>query len=89
MSSQLSADERGVRNAQKFVGEFEVLHKAGVGVIMVRTREPLRAIDVLRDFAQGRKKATAFWAWSIVDGWVKYASREDGGAGQPDGGWHL
>ena len=71
MTTQLDAAQRQVRNADEFRRDFGILHQAAVGVIMVRTREPFRAIETLRGFAFG-EEGLEFRCWSIVHGWAVY-----------------
>jgi len=56
-------------NSAKFQHQFNVLNQAGVGVVMVRTREPSRALRALRIFALSNR--LEFKAWNCLDGWEK------------------
>lgn len=58
------------QNAQAYLDNINILHKASVGVVLTRTREPFRVIGVLRDFAQAN--TLPFKAWNVVRGWTTY-----------------
>lgn len=55
------------KNADDFKRSFHTLHRAAIGVTQVRTKEPFRAIDALRDFAYTQKME--FKVWTILQGW--------------------
>ena len=57
-------------DTEGFVREFGVLVRAGVGVVMVHTREPHRTHDVLREYAFSVQKS--FKVWDAVYGWRHY-----------------
>ena len=56
-------------NSARFQHQFATLNQAAVGVIMVRTREPSRALKALRMFAFSNRLDFRFW--NILDGWTK------------------
>jgi AAA+ superfamily predicted ATPase len=68
---QLNEKQRVVKNAEKFRREFGNFHMAAIPIILVRTREPFRAIETLKDFAFAEKKLD-FKSWSVVHGWETY-----------------
>jgi hypothetical protein len=55
-------------NKQEFFRDLEVLHYAGVGIILCRTREGGRTVNALHDFAYEHN--LAFKSWNVRDGWV-------------------
>jgi AAA+ superfamily predicted ATPase len=59
-----------VSNADVFRQKLGVLHIAAVAVIMVRTREPFRAIDNICNFAFAENMNCE--AWTISEGWRAY-----------------
>lgn len=74
--SMMNKEQKTVENASLFRQKISILHRAAVGVIMVRTREPFRAIETIRQFSQAEK--LPFHAWTILRGWETYnASRPD------------
>ena len=58
------------KTTQEFVQEFKVLSGAGIGVLIIQTREPYRTQDVLQKIAYEKQKA--FKVWDIVNGWAEY-----------------
>lgn len=66
-----------------FVKDFSVLTNAGVGVIAVRTREPYRALNILREMAFSRP-GYAYRAWTMTEGWVNHDPAQPDAAGIPD-----
>jgi SpoVK/Ycf46/Vps4 family AAA+-type ATPase len=58
------------KNAQEFRRQVTVLHQAAIGVIQVRTKEPYRAIEALRDFAFADN--LDFRMWTILQGWQTF-----------------
>lgn len=67
-------------NAQSYLQEINVLHKASVGVILTRTKEPFRVIGVLRDFAAvagDKGSPLPFEAWTITNGWTTYKANSN------------
>lgn len=70
MTNNMTNDYAQKRNAQLFRRQMTVLYQAAIGVIQVRTNEPFRAIDALRDmaFADGMD----FKTWTILRGWQTY-----------------
>jgi len=57
-------------DTEGFVRQLNILTGAGVGVILVHTREPHRTEEVLREVAFS--KARPFKVWDIVYGWKHY-----------------
>lgn len=55
------------KNTEQFREEFNVLSGAGIGVLLIHTREPHRTQDVLREVAF--EKQRGFRSWDIVHGW--------------------
>ena len=80
--TSLTTHQREVRNADDFRRAFTILHHAAVGVILVRTREPLRAVDVLRQFAFADN--LEFKRWSVLHGWTTYNSADPSAEPQTD-----
>ena len=58
-------------NADKFCRELSILHNSAVGVVLVRTREPLRAVTALEVFAQ--IETLPIRVWSMLRGWAEVA----------------
>ena len=58
-------------NAEKFKKKFNSLSDAAVGVMLVRTREPLRAIEVLKQVAHA-ENGLNFKSWGPAHGWVSH-----------------
>jgi ATP-dependent 26S proteasome regulatory subunit len=52
--------------------EFNVLSRAGTGVVLTRAREPFRVIASLRETAA--KSNLTFKLWNIVGGWHDYSN---------------
>ena len=71
MARTLTEAERTKRNAAIFRTEFMHLSMAAVPIILVRTREPFRANDALKEFAFGEEDME-FRAWSCMHGWATY-----------------
>lgn len=67
-NTHMSTAQATKRNAASFRQQLMVLHSAAIGVVQVRTTEPFRAIEAIRDFAYAEEKNFRFW--NIVDGWV-------------------
>jgi SpoVK/Ycf46/Vps4 family AAA+-type ATPase len=59
-------------HAEEFRRKLGILHHAAVGVILVRTREPFRAIESIRDFTFADPENLEFKVWNIVYGWATY-----------------
>jgi hypothetical protein len=57
-------------NRAKFMRELEILHYAGIGVVLVRTREESRALTAIEDFAF--EHSLHFRHWNTRDGWTYY-----------------
>ena len=86
MVQQLTEEQRSVRNADTFRLKFEEYHKACISVILVRTREPFRAAQALRDFAFASKEPPlAFKEWSVVTGWATHSKENPEGPTDNDG----
>lgn len=73
MNKNLTAEQQRVRNAQDFRRNLAILSQAAIGVVLVRTREPFRAIETIRDFAFAEE--TDFKVWTISGGWATYDRR--------------
>ena len=84
MTRQLTEQQRTVENAAVFRTAFMNLHMAAVPVVMIRTREPFRAIDTLREFAFSEEDM-AFKSWSVLHGWATYDRTNPERAPQVDG----
>lgn len=69
---KLSKQQRTINNEESFRKAFVNLHLSAVAVVLVRTREPYRAIESLKDFAL-REKNLDFKEWWITFGWGKYS----------------
>lgn len=67
---QITNRQAEVENAAEFRRRFMVLHQAGVGVTLCRSREPFRAIETLRDFAFA--ETLDFKVWTITSGWATH-----------------
>lgn len=50
--------------------ELQILHYAGIGVVLVRTREEARALTAIEDFAF--EHSLHFRHWNTRDGWTYY-----------------
>lgn len=61
-----------------FADKLRLVDRAGYGVILVRTREPVRVIDAMKHYAYVRKNPetkeldTSFRVWDCSRGWVEY-----------------
>lgn len=53
--------------AQEFIEEVRVSHRAGVGVVLVRTREPMRVQEILKEMSSVFK--IPFIKWHASKGW--------------------
>jgi AAA+ superfamily predicted ATPase len=73
MNRNMSAEQQRIRNAQDFRRNLAILSQAAIGVVLVRTREPFRAIETIRDFAFAED--TDFRVWTISNGWANYDRR--------------
>ena len=75
---QLSKKQRSIKNAEQFRRDFGNFHMAAIPIILVRTREPFRAIETLKDFAFAEQGTGAldFKSWSIVQGWASYNKKK-------------
>ena len=70
MTQQLTEQQRSVENTAVFREAFMNLHMAAVPITMIRTREPFRANDALREFAFA--EGMAFKSWSVLHGWATF-----------------
>lgn len=68
VSRNLSSEQATIRNADEFRRQFSILSQAAVGVVMVRTREPFRAMDELRLYAHAENMG--YRTWTIAHGWA-------------------
>lgn len=66
--------EQPETNYAKFLSKLSILHAAAVGVVFIRTREPLRAQDALKEWAV--RNTMQFHAWSMLTGWQHYDRRD-------------
>lgn len=55
---------------EKLTEDFSILSGAAVGVVILRTKEPYRMMDTLKDYA--RLRGAEFSIWKITNGWNKY-----------------
>lgn len=62
--------ENNLTSKEAFIAEYRTLAKAAVGVVIVRTREPYRALSSLHEFAMDNKNI--FSVWKISNGWNTY-----------------
>lgn len=60
-------------NKQRFLDEFSLLDRAACGLILVRTKEPLRADEAIRTWCYGQEPKRPFRRWSMVSGLVSYS----------------
>ena len=82
MVAQVDAAQEQAENAAVFRSKFATLHRAAVGVVLVRTREPFRAVDTLKEFAHAETKDNLdFKVWSVVHGW---ATHEKNSTAEPE-----
>jgi len=75
MSRNLTSAQSQLRNTEVFRRHLSVMHQAAIGVMMVRTREPFRATDAMREFAHA-EDMMEYKLWTITRGWATY-SRTD------------
>jgi hypothetical protein len=66
----LTAKQATVRNTETFQAALANLNDAAVGIIMCRTREPLRAVDAIRELATSQKRD--FKYWTCNRGWASH-----------------
>lgn len=59
-----------MNSKEKFIDDFSTLSGAAVGVIVLRTKEPYRMLEALKDYS--RAKALKFSVWKITNGWNTY-----------------
>lgn len=71
-----TAETRSVRHADDFKEEFRKLSDAAIGVFLVRTREPHRAVDALQDVAIFEQMQ--FRLWTCVAGWQDFPNVVEG-----------
>jgi SpoVK/Ycf46/Vps4 family AAA+-type ATPase len=70
MSQNMSTEQSTARNADEFRRHLTVLHQAAIGVVLVHTREPFRAIETMQSFAFSEK--LDFKVWTISRGWATH-----------------
>lgn len=70
MSTNMTSEQASKKNAQEFRKQISTLHQAAIGVIQVRTKEPFRAIEAMRELAFG--ESMEFKLWTILQGWQTY-----------------
>lgn len=69
-----------IKNESEFVNLFEKIVNASIGVIMIRTREPYRAIETLRRYCAERHDPTnsdsqyEFILWDVLHGLQTFAN---------------
>lgn len=69
-----------IKNEEEFIKLFEKVVNASIGVIMIRTREPYRAIDTLRRYCAERHDPTdsdsqyEFVLWDVLHGLQTFAN---------------
>ena len=69
-----------IKNESEFVNLFEKVINASIGVIMIRTREPYRAIDTLRRYCAERHDPAdsqaqyEFLLWDVLHGLQTFAN---------------
>ena len=69
-----------IKNESEFVNLFEKVINASIGVVMIRTREPYRAIETLRRYCAERHDPTnpdsqyEFILWDILHGLQTFAN---------------
>jgi len=69
-----------IKNEEEFTKLFEKVVNASIGVIMIRTREPYRAIDTLRRYCAERHDPTdsnaqyEFVLWDVLHGLQTFAN---------------
>lgn len=80
--SLMNKQQREARNAEEFRAQLQIFDAAGVGVLLCRTREPYRAISVLRQFAFGAKQE--LFVWSNISGWARHNAAQAGKEVVPD-----
>lgn len=56
---------------ETYTADFNILHKASVGVILVQSREPHRTQEILHE--QAHANDVPFKVWDVVQGWVHYS----------------
>ena len=67
-----------VKETLSFSERLRLIDRAGYGVILTRTREPVRVIDALKHYTYTRKNSetneldSKFRVWDCVRGWVEY-----------------
>lgn len=59
-----------VKNRERFYSEYSLLHASAIGVSIIRTREPFRALDTLREWAYANR--LPYKVWSMLNGWNTY-----------------
>ncbi|QSY98670.1 AAA family ATPase (plasmid) [Rhizobium bangladeshense] len=70
MNANMSSAQAQKKNAQEFRRQLTVLHQAAIGVIQVRTKEPYRAVEAMRDFAFAEN--LDFKLWTVLQGWQSF-----------------
>lgn len=69
-NTNLSDKQATERNADTFVHDFGALCQAGIGVIAVRTREPYRALENMREYSAASDRECRFW--TFTKGWALF-----------------
>lgn len=65
--------ENKEQRREQFTKRLHLLSTSGVGVLMIRTREPYRAQDALMEYALVNGKE--FRTWNLVQGWREYKAQ--------------
>ena len=68
-------------NRQEFMDQYHLRATSGVGVLMIRTREPYRAKDALMEYALTNERKFRFW--NLVNGWMEYDENLRDAKGNP------
>lgn len=78
MTNTLTTAQASARNEQSFTRQLQILDQAAVGVVLCRTREPHRAIDVIQRVAFSRQLPLKVWRSN--EGWRTFQPNGDEGA---------
>lgn len=70
MTTSLTNAQATERNTDDFIQKYGTLCNAGIGVVLCRTREPLRASDAIREFATASGRE--FRLWTMSHGWALF-----------------
>lgn len=81
MTTIMNDAQLSTMNAETFQSQLAILHLSAVGVMMVRSREPYRAIDSIREYAFS--KDLPLNLWQVTTGWKKH--KPNGSISEGDG----